>query len=129
MTKKSILVIFFLVIISLLFACSTKEIIRIATPTYEKGVEGVTFYSEVTDQKKISQLRTVVEKLERIENPKSESDLADVFFTLDNPEENYSEIGAYIWYKDDGTATLKRGEKNYYHVTKEQVDILKEILN
>ncbi|WP_417897669.1 hypothetical protein ABN702_15420 [Bacillus haimaensis] len=129
MTQNSILVIFFIVITSLLFACSTKEIIRIATPTDEKGVEGVTFYSEVTDQKKISQLRTVVEKLERIENPKSESDLADVFFTLDKPEENYSEIGAYIWYKDDGTATLKRGKKNYYHVTKEQVDILKEILN
>lgn len=129
MNKNSILVFCFIIISSLLFACSTKEIIRIATPTDEKGVEGVTFYSEVTDQEKISQLRTVVENLDRIENPKSESELADVFFTLDKPEENYSEIGAYIWYKDDGTATLKTVANNYYHVTKEQVDILKDILS
>jgi hypothetical protein len=116
-------------ITSLLFACSTKEIIRIATPSDEKGEEGVTFYTEVTDQDKIGQLRTVVENLERIENPKSESELADVFFTLDKPKENHSEIRAYIWYKDDGTATLKRGNDYYYNVTKEQADILKAILS
>lgn len=129
MIKNNILVIFFLVISSILFACSTKEIIRIGTPTDEKGVEGVTFYSEVTDQKKISQLRTVVENLERIEDPDNEVELADIYFTLDKPEEYISEITAYIWYMEDGTAILKRSDDNYYHATKEQAAILKDILS
>lgn len=129
MAKNSIVVLFIIMFTSLLTGCSATEIVRIGTPIDEKGVEGIVFYSEITAHDKISQLRTVVESLERTENPLSESELADVFFTLDKPKENHSEIWAYVWYKDDGTATLKRGENNYYHVTKEQADILKEILS
>lgn len=90
----------FLIVIGMPTGCSGEERIRIGSPFYENGSEGVKFHSEVTDADSIANLKKIIE-----------------------------EARGYIWYEEDGSSILSdaRGSR-YFALTKKQTNELRSIL-
>jgi len=112
----------------LLLGCSANEVINVGTPYNYKGTVVVEFESEISNSEVIAKLRTIVDDLERIEKTNSIEAEADVFFSLDRPKDDVSEIRLYVWYQSNGSAILFDGSSNYFTLSIEQTKELKRIL-
>jgi len=111
-----------------LFGCSANEVINVGTPYNYKETDGVKFENEITNSEVISKLRTIIKGSEKVDKPNNIENVADVFFSLDRPNDGISEIRRYIWYQSDGSAILSDEMSNYYTLDKEQTKELKRIL-
>ncbi|MCT2536254.1 hypothetical protein NC661_13535 [Aquibacillus koreensis] len=111
----------------MLLGCSANEVIKVGNPFNDEGTEGVNFNNEITDEKAITELKTIIDNSKEIDKPNIENE-AEVFFQLDRPDESVSEIRRYIWFQDDGSAVLFDGGSSYSTLTKEQTTKLKSIL-
>lgn len=107
----------------MLFGCSAKVKIMIGTPAEGK----VDLHTEIADKEKIEQLRYIFDNLEEIEESVDlKQEEADAYVNLQN--ESISEISAYIWYLEDGTAITMRPIDHYYMIGEEETKELKALL-
>ncbi|MGM0898077.1 MAG: hypothetical protein ACQEV0_09260 [Bacillota bacterium] len=120
----------------LLIGCAEDEVVRVGTPFNNEGTTGADFHSSFKDPETISELRTLIEKEEKIGRPNDLIAAPDLVFTLDRPEENVSEIWRYVWYQEDGSSVLSNREsavsveedQEFYVMNEEQTTELKSIL-
>lgn len=120
--KVTRLLLFFFIVL-LLFGCSAKVKIMIGTPSAGR----VDFHTEITDKEKIERLRYIFENQEEIKEPVDlKQEEADAYVNLQN--ESFSEISAYIWYQEDGTAITMRPIDHYYMIGEEETKELRALL-
>ncbi|WP_067725584.1 hypothetical protein [Oceanobacillus damuensis] len=113
----------------ILVGCSeADEVLLVGTPFNDKRGEGIDFHSEITDQESINKLRNINDKLEEIAQPDDLRANSDAFFTIHRPEDSVSELSRYIWCQDDGSMIWYDGRSNYYRLSEQQSEELKEIM-
>ncbi|OHX51149.1 hypothetical protein BB776_00765 [Planococcus salinarum] len=121
----------------ILTGCSSdEEVLRVGTPFQEGETNGVEFHTDITDSELVTDLRDVINLEKEVEKPADLEMKADVFFTLDLPQEGISEIRRYVWYLEDGSTLLTHedpmdsteDDRGFYMLAAEQTQELKGIL-
>ncbi|MBS4538406.1 hypothetical protein GOQ27_08010 [Clostridium sp. D2Q-11] len=121
MTKRGLIIIVILIVL-ITTGCSPNEILRIGSPNEDT----ITFDIEIKDKETIQQVRSIFNSLKEIDVSDNLTREPDTFISLN--KDGVAEIWAYIWFLEDGTAITLRPRENYYLITEEQSNKLKDII-
>lgn len=110
--------------------------LRVGTPFQEDETTGVEFHAEIKDSELLADLRDVISLEKEVEKPADLANKADIFFTLDLPQEGIAEIRRYVWYLEDGSALTTHEDhsdstednREFYMLDAKQTQELERIL-
>ncbi|WP_117161286.1 hypothetical protein [Paraliobacillus sp. X-1268] len=121
----------YLLLLMLIFlnGCGTDEALLIGKRT---DVDRVEYNQEIRDNHVITQVKNILET--KTENQISEEPnvYPDFILLLKNEKDNISTLNYAVWLNDSDNALLSDEifeNQNYYRLSKENTDKLKEILN